>query len=113
MTCFRLSNGQTLRQWCEENEISYQSVYTHLEKGLSVEEACKKAIKNKGKKNLKTKLFYKGKSVSELFGGSKNYAYKRIMKRFYRSGDLEKEVEKELSKNETIYNKLVCKMPRD
>ena len=52
MTCFRI-DGQTVKQYCNKNGISYNSFYRYVDKhGLSIEEALKKA-QSKHKDNLK------------------------------------------------------------
>ena len=67
MTCFRFKNGKTVSQWCKENGVPFNSVWRHLDNGLMPEEACVKAINNKGNKR-RVKYFYKGKPVIDILG---------------------------------------------
>lgn len=93
MTCFRLKNGKTVRQYCLENQILYALVYKELEKGLTSEEACRKVLERKGKKaGSEPKYFYKGTPVSKIFKINST-KYHRFISRINNGMSIEKAVE--------------------
>lgn len=47
LTCYQRSDGISLRDWCKENGYSYFTLRKWVLKGLSVDEACNVAAKNK------------------------------------------------------------------
>lgn len=87
MTCFRLNNGKTVRSWCKENGICYQTIWHRLDAGFTPEEACSKKYKNKNRK-----LFYKERSIVDICGGTSTKRYRRIWSRLKRGWTMEQAV---------------------
>ena len=94
MTCFRLPSGKTVLQWCKEKDVSYQSVYGWLNKGLEPKQACRKAKRNRGKKRVHVRHYYMGKPLYEFLGGSWTKAYCDVMNAFNRGYSIEEAVKK-------------------
>jgi hypothetical protein len=54
---WKMSDGKPVIEFCRETGASYQTIWKHInDKGLSVDDACKKALERKGRKD-NTKLF--------------------------------------------------------
>lgn len=64
---YRLSNGQSVAEWCRQNDVPYGSLFGYLEKGLMVDEACEKAKKAREKYKLFRPTMYKGKTLKSQF----------------------------------------------
>ena len=90
MTCFRMKNGQTVRQWCKDNGLNYSAVYGRLDKGMPLE----KAIDYKPGRIHITR-YYKGVALVFLCGGLKTKTYRRINNRIYAGTPLTQAVEKD------------------
>lgn len=77
---YKLSTGETLRDYCKTYKLSYSTVYGYISKGFSVDEAveCAKKVKNTRIKypNCYT---YRNQSVHEYFKNDKN-AYTTVIK---------------------------------
>ena len=77
---YKLSTGETLRDYCKTYKLSYSTVYGYISKGFSVDEAveCAKKVKNTRMKypNCYT---YRNQSVHEYFKNDKN-AYTTVIK---------------------------------
>jgi hypothetical protein len=95
MTCFRLSNGKTLNEFCNEYNLPYMSVWRRLDAGMCIEEAIAKSMEHKGYKG-NPKYLYKGKSVAEMLGGYQSNAYHRFFYRISKGLSIEKAVEEVL-----------------
>ena len=75
MTCFRLNQRKTVRQWCLENGVNYNSVYNRIEQGMEPEYACREALKYKGKRFSHPRLFYKERPIRDIYRhDNKSYA---------------------------------------
>ena len=75
MTCFRLNPRKTVRQWCIENGCNYNSVYNRIEEGMEPEYACREALKYKGKRFSHPRMFYKERSIRDIYrNDNKSYA---------------------------------------
>lgn len=72
MTCFRLSRGKTVHQWCIENGVNYNSVYNRIEKGMNPEYACREALKVKGKRYSHPSFFYKERPIRDIYRNDNN-----------------------------------------
>lgn len=83
MTCFRMQNGETLRQYCLKNDICYSAIYGRLEKGMTPEAAIAEYLPHKGRKDQSAKYFINGKKLGEYTGGTKTKLYGRILKLMY------------------------------
>ena len=73
-TIYRLSSGQPAKEWCKENNVSYDTLVNYLNKGLLVDDACLMAKKVKGSRKT---LTYYGKPLIKMFSNS---AYTAIMR---------------------------------
>ena len=47
MTCFRMADGQTLRQWCLKNGYHYHMLYKRLDEGMDFGKAIDEVVKMK------------------------------------------------------------------
>lgn len=75
MTCFRLNQRKTVRQWCLENGVNYNSVYNRIELGMTPKMACREALRYKGKRYSHPLLFYKEKPIRDIYrNNTKGYA---------------------------------------
>lgn len=83
---YKLPNGQKLIDWAIENNIHYSVVWSHItRKGLSVEDACKRALERKGRKDCSAKYMVGDVSVKQwcVENGFKPYlVYSRIHRGF-------------------------------
>lgn len=52
MTCFRMITGETVKKCCERLGVSYAKAYDWLNKGLSADEAVRRAVEYKSIRNL-------------------------------------------------------------
>ena len=66
MTAFRLSTGETLRQYVKSKGIPYQTVYQYITLlGYGIEEALDLAKKRRNCKNANAKYFKGGMSLRQ------------------------------------------------
>lgn len=79
MTCFKMQNGETLRQYCLKNDICYSAIYGRLEKGMTPEAAIAEYLPHKGRKDQSAKYFINGKKLTDYTGGSKTKVYRKIL----------------------------------
>lgn len=94
----RILSHKSIKQICQDRNVSYTMVYKRLNKGMSLEEALKTPPTPFGQRNetCVVKYRYKGKPISKLvsFG-----AYLRILRAFKAGkGTIEELTEKELNK---------------
>lgn len=68
MTCFRMPDGTTLRQYCLANNLEYKRVYELCDRGYTIENAIKHYQERKGRKDSRLVYKYKDASVRCLCG---------------------------------------------
>lgn len=81
---WRMSDGKSVMQFCRENKVTYTCVMAYIEKGLSVDEACKKALERKGRKDSASIYFIGDMSLHKWCReNNENYQMlrKQILKR--------------------------------
>lgn len=99
MTCFKLKNGETARQFCLRNNLCYAIFYKLVESGLTTDEACNITLKRKGcKAGREPKFFYKGKPLIQTIK-SNSKDYNRIINRIRKGFTVEQAVELPLIKS--------------
>lgn len=54
---YKRSDGISIRNWAIKHNVNYWTIYQGIQRGLSVDDACKNAIERKGKKDGSTKYF--------------------------------------------------------
>lgn len=80
MTCFRMKNGETLRQYCLKNDICYSAIYYRIEEnGVMPDVAIAEYLPHKGRHDQAAKYFINGKKLTDYTGGSKTKVYRRIL----------------------------------
>lgn len=85
-TCWmwKLSTGEPMVQWCKRNGLDPTNVrWWLLKKGLSVDEACQKALEGHNKRKNFKPLMYKGVTLYKYFSQS---AYNSIQKQVSKNG---------------------------
>ena len=60
-----LKNGMPVADWCRENEVPYGSVRVWLDKGLLVDDACKKAKEGHERRKRRKTLMLGNKTLSK------------------------------------------------
>lgn len=85
MTCFRLSNGQTLAQYCKENNFPYSTLFAYIDRdGLSPDDAISRYQKWNADGTItnhrrgKQRLYYKGQQLKK-YCTERNLAYPTII----------------------------------
>lgn len=86
MTCFRMPDGTTLRQYCIINNIPYCNVYRRLDNGIELMSAIDGGKKAVGDTTFNRKVFYNGKAVCTMCKDKSQY--RRIISKRYRGRDL-------------------------
>ena len=87
MTCFRMPDGTTVRQYCLKNNISYWGIYGRLDRGETVEQAF-----NRPRSKKHPYLFYKGQAWVSYCGGVNTKLYRRIASRMHNGMTFEQAV---------------------
>lgn len=69
MTCFRMRDGKTLKQFAKEAGLPYSTLWGSLDRGLTVDEAVRHArkVKQHGAKH-NCKFFINGVSAYKVLG---------------------------------------------
>lgn len=79
MTCFRLPNGKSVRQWCFKHNASYSAYWRCIEIGMPDKEALKYAKTAKHNFSHPTHC-YEGKAVIKLCGDDSR-RYFRVLRK--------------------------------
>lgn len=81
---WKMSDGKPAIEFCRETGAKYQTIWQYINiKEMSVDDACALAIKNKGKKDVNSKLFFGNttlRSYCQKTGISYGNVYLRIKK---------------------------------
>ena len=88
MTCFRMADGQTLRQWCLKNGYHYHMLYRRLDDGMDFSKAIDEVVKMKASgRNLRShpRLYYQGQAVVDIYTPE---SYRLIIQRKNRHPDI-------------------------
>lgn len=86
MTCFRMADGQTLRQWCLKNGYHYHMLYKRLDEGMIFRDAIDQVVKMKASgRNLRSHptLYHNGKPIVDTYT---KRSYQLIIQRMNRKG---------------------------
>lgn len=103
---WKLSSGISVRQFCRETGAKYQTIWQYINnKEMSVDDACALAIKNKGKKDVNSKLFY-GKRTLRSYCNKKDLNYHQVYW-YYKKGLSIKDA---LTFVENKMNNTICKV---
>jgi hypothetical protein len=76
-------DGISAKKYCEGLGLNYKTIYKHLDRGLTLDEAIERYKKFAGKLDANTKIFIKGKSLLDWCGGDKK-KYQSIYGYVYR-----------------------------
>ena len=82
---WKMSDGKPVIEFCRETGACYQTIWYHInDKGLSVDDACKKALSRKGRKD-NSKFFVGNISLKDYCRKAEinyNTVYSKILKGF-------------------------------
>lgn len=77
MTCFRMSNGESLNKYCEHNCLKYITIWHRIEKGYSLEDAVSKPTR----KDHGCMYYYNGKPLRQQININRyRYIIKKVQK---------------------------------
>lgn len=103
---WKLSSGISVRQFCRETGAKYQTIWQYINnKEMSVDDACALAIRNRGRKDVNSKLFY-GKSTLRSYCNKKGIGYAKVYNQIKKGLS----IKDALSFVENKTNKIICKI---
>lgn len=104
MTCFRLSNGQTLSQYCKEHKFPYQTLFAYIDRdGLSPDDAINRYEKWNTDGTItnhrrgKQRLYYNGVPLKQ-YCKANNLSYTTILAKLRLGFPLDELVKKHFKK---------------
>lgn len=54
---YKRTDGLTVRKWARNKGVCYNTIYSAIQRGLSIDEACEQSLKRKGRKDSHVHYF--------------------------------------------------------